>query len=93
MPLRFDYSAKALPASGMTTSRGAPVVLQTQGVNDGGDVIPFVERLIGTLRREYLDHVLFWTRCGFRLMPAGDSGASRASVPGHAGPVFRSMPA
>ena len=22
---------------------------------------PFVERLIGTLRREYLDHLLFWT--------------------------------
>jgi len=22
---------------------------------------PFVERLIGTLRREYLDHTLFWT--------------------------------
>jgi len=22
---------------------------------------PFVERLVGTIRREYLDHTLFWT--------------------------------
>ncbi len=25
---------------------------------------PFVERLIGTVRQEYLDHVLFWTSLG-----------------------------
>jgi hypothetical protein len=31
--------------------------------------------------------------CGFRAMPATDSGACRASVPGHVGPPFRSMPA
>jgi putative transposase len=24
--------------------------------------MPFVERLIGTVRREYLDRILFWTR-------------------------------
>ncbi|MGB5536482.1 MAG: integrase core domain-containing protein, partial [Thiogranum sp.] len=24
---------------------------------------PFVERLIGTIRREYLDHTLFWDSC------------------------------
>jgi len=31
--------------------------------------------------------------CGFWPMPATDSGASRAGVPVHAGPPFRSMPA
>ena len=25
---------------------------------------PFVERLIGTIRREYLDRILFWTAAG-----------------------------
>jgi RHS repeat-associated protein len=30
--------------------------------------------------------------CVFRLMPATDSGACRASVPVDAGPRFRSMP-
>ncbi|MCZ6751215.1 MAG: integrase core domain-containing protein, partial [Acidobacteria bacterium] len=25
---------------------------------------PFVERLIGTIRREYLDRTLFWTTAG-----------------------------
>lgn len=31
--------------------------------------------------------------CVFRFMPATDSGACRATVPVHAGPPFRSMPA
>ena len=30
--------------------------------------------------------------CGFRPMPAPDSGACRATVPVDAGPVFRPMP-
>lgn len=24
---------------------------------------PFTERLVGTIRREYLDQILFWTKC------------------------------
>ena len=31
------------------------------GDQDGTLCHPFVERLIGTIRREYLDHTLFWT--------------------------------
>jgi len=27
---------------------------------------PFIERLIGTVRREYFDHVLFWNACDLR---------------------------
>ena len=30
--------------------------------------------------------------CVFRAMPGHDSGASRAGIPGHAGPPFRGMP-
>lgn len=30
------------------------------GVPDVPISRPFIERLIGTVRREYLDHVLFW---------------------------------
>ena len=28
---------------------------------------PFVERLIGTIRREYLDHLLFWTAADLEM--------------------------
>ena len=33
------------------------------------------------------------TYCVFRPMPATGSGACRSTIPGHAGPLFRSMPA
>ena len=39
-------------------------VLEIQEIKTVPDVPlshPFVERLIGTIRREYLDHTLFWT--------------------------------
>jgi len=29
---------------------------------------PFVERLIGTVRREYLDRILFWTTADLEIM-------------------------
>jgi hypothetical protein len=32
---------------------------------------PFVERLIGTIRREYLDHMSFWTSAGTTSLSIG----------------------
>ena len=40
-----------------------------------------------------VDETRSFATCGFRTMPATDSGACRATVPGHVGPPFRSMPA
>jgi hypothetical protein len=42
-------------------SSGLPVLLRFCNAQSGRSVHPFVERLIGTIRREYLDHTLFWT--------------------------------
>jgi transposase InsO family protein len=45
---------------------------------------PFVERLIGTMRREFLDHVLFWnTRDLERKLAYYNAARSHASLEGH----------
>jgi hypothetical protein len=63
----------------------------------GGDVTiavgsdeshPFVERLIGTVRREFLDHVLFWNACDLERKLADfqayyNAARSHASLDGH----------
>ena len=49
---------------------------------------PFVERLIGTMRREFLDHVLFWNACDLErklseFQTYYNAAGSHASLDGH----------
>ena len=49
---------------------------------------PFVERLIGTMRRDFLDHVQFWNTCDFERKLADfqsydNAARSHASLEGH----------
>jgi len=46
---------------------------------------PFVERLIGTIRREYLDQILFWTATDLeKKLPLFQDHFNRQRVPEHA---------
>jgi putative transposase len=52
---------KRLPKRGRYDRETVYKILDTAFVCHVSLSHPFVERLIGTLRREYLDHTLFWT--------------------------------
>ena len=54
---------------------------------------PFVERLIGTMRREFLDHVLFWNARDLERKLADfqtyyNAARSHASLEGHTPMIF-----
>ena len=56
---------------------------------------PFVERLIGTMRREFLDHVLFWNACALErklgeFQAYYNAARSHASLDGHTPLTFAS---
>ena len=56
---------------------------------------PFVERLIGTVRREFLDQVLFWNACDLErklteFQTYYNAARSHASLAGHAPLAFAS---
>ena len=52
---------------------------------------PFVERLIGTVRREYLDHMLFWTTADLENKLLQKANAGYARVPTSRQSPFVSM--
>ena len=54
---------------------------------------PFVERLIGTMRQEFLDHVLFWNACDLERKLAEfqtyyNAARCHASLKGHTPATF-----
>jgi transposase InsO family protein len=46
---------------------------------------PFMERLIGTLRREYLDHMLFWKTAETSCSISGPTSTTTARIPSREG--------